>query len=158
MDRQMVDARQPRFGQAITGSALLIGFVVGWRPLIPILAVTLGAAALGGPRVNSYAYLFRLARRLLPIGPPRELEEAWPPRFANIVGFVVLAVATALMAWGPSQAAWGLALLVSALALLAAVTGLCVGCEIYVLLRRRATRGRVSGKIVVPAEGPGTGG
>ena len=35
------------------------------------------------------------------------------------------------------------ALLVSALALLAAVTGLCVGCELYVVARRFMTRGRI---------------
>jgi hypothetical protein len=46
--------------------------------------------------------------------------------------------------------AWGLALLVSGLALLAAVTGLCVGCEFYVIARRVATRGRVAEKRVVP--------
>jgi hypothetical protein len=158
MGGQMVDVRQPRFGQAVTGASLLIGFVAGWTPMIPIMAVALGAAALGGPRINPYAHLFRLVRQPLRIGPPRELEEAWPPRFANTVGFLVLAAATLLLAWGSSLAAWVLALLVSALALLAAVTGLCVGCEIYVFVRRLATRGRVPGKIVVSAEGTGTGG
>lgn len=48
--------------------------------------------------------------------------------------------------------AWGLALLVSALALLAAATGLCVGCELYVLARRVITRGRVAEKQVARAQ------
>lgn len=157
-DIQMVDPRQPRFGQAITGAALLTGFVAAWTPVVPILALVLGAAALGGGRANPYAYLFRLARVVLPIGPPRELEEAWPPRFANMVGFVFLGTATALMAGGVPGAAWALALIVSALALLAAATGLCVGCEVYVAARRLATRGRVPSKVIVPAERSGTGG
>jgi hypothetical protein len=37
---------------------------------------------------------------------------------------------------------------VAALALLAAVTGLCVGCELYVVGRRLLTRGRAPGHIV----------
>jgi Domain of unknown function (DUF4395) len=49
----------------------------------------------------------------------------------------------------PGWVAWGLALMVSALALLAAVTGLCVACELYVMGRRVVTRGRVPEKRVV---------
>jgi hypothetical protein len=90
------------------------------------------------------------------VGPPRELEEAAPPRFANTVGFVVLsAAALAWYAFGLAWVAWGLALLVSALALLAAVAGLCVGCELYVWARRVATGGRIRGRVVVPAERTG---
>jgi hypothetical protein len=48
--------------------------------------------------------------------------------------------------------AWGLALLVSGLALLAATTGLCVGCELYVFVRRLATRGRVAERLTRPVE------
>lgn len=149
---QLVDPRQPRLGQAITGGALLLGFVVGWTPVVPILGLVLGAAAIGGRRANPYAYLFPQARRLLRLGPPTELEESWPPRFANAVGFAFLAAATALLIAGLHAAAWALALIVSALALLAAATGLCVGCEIYVILRRLATRGRIPSRIVVPSD------
>ncbi len=49
--------------------------------------------------------------------------------------------------------AWALALIVSGLALLAASTGFCVGCELYVILRRAVTRGRVAERLVVSAEG-----
>lgn len=155
---QMVDPRQPRFGQAITGGALLLGFVAGWGPIVPVLAVVLGAAAIGGRRANLYAHLFPPARRLLGLGPPSELEEVWPPRFANAVGFVFLAAATAFLLAGLPGPAWALALIVSALALLAAVTGLCVGCEIYVAVRRLATRGRIPARIVVPSSRTGKGG
>ena len=37
---------------------------------------------------------------------------------------------------GYSTLGWALALIVAALALLATVTGLCVGCELYMLLAR----------------------
>jgi uncharacterized protein DUF4395 len=144
----MVDTRQPRLGQAVTGATLLVGFVLDVPPILPIVGLLLGAAALLGPRFNPYAWLFRALRRTGVLGPARELEEAAPPRFANAVGFVCLAGATAAAYLGASWVGWALALLVAALALLSAVTGLCVGCEVYVLARRVATRGRAPGHVV----------
>jgi hypothetical protein len=151
----MVDPRQPRFGQAITGAALLVGFLLDLPILIPVVGAVLAAASLLGTSANLYGWLWRGARAALPIGPPRELEEAAPPRFANTLGFLFLSVASvAFYAFEQPLAggwvAWGLALLVSGLALLAAITGLCVGCEFYVIARRVATRGRVAEKRVVP--------
>lgn len=148
----MVDPRQPRFGQAVTGTVLAVAFVLGWAPVLPILAAVLGAASLLGPRANVYAYLWRGLVRALRIPPPVELEEAGPPRFANTLGFLFLTGSSAAMyGFGADTLGWTLALLVSGLALLAAGTGLCVGCELYVLVRRVATGGRIKGKRVVPA-------
>jgi hypothetical protein len=150
----MVDPRQPRFGQAITGSVLLLGFLLELPVVLPVLAVILAGASLLGPRWNLYAYLYRPVKGLL--GPPSELEEAAPPRFANTVGFVFLAVATlAYYALDAPGLAWGLGLVVSGLALLAAITGLCVGCELYVVARRITTKGRISRRITRPATGAG---
>jgi len=152
---RMIDPRQPRLGQGITGTALLIGFLLDQPLMLPVLAVILAAASLGGPSINPYALLFRGVRSAGWIGPPRELEEAGPPRFSNTLGFVFLTAAS-LAHYLPDQPvtwlAWGLGLLVSALALLAAITGLCVGCEMYVFARRLATRGRVARRITRPVE------
>ena len=150
---QMVDPRQPRLGQGITGGVLLVGFLLDQPLVLPVLAVILAAASLGGPAINPYAWLFRAARRAGVFGPPRELEEAAPPRFSNTLGFGFLTGAS-LAYYLPAQPveglAWGLGLLVSALALLAAITGLCVGCELYVFVRRVATRGRIAERITRP--------
>ncbi len=145
---RMVDPRQPRLGQGISGIVLLIGYLLDAPVVLPVLAAVLALASLGGPAVNPYAWLFRGLRAAGVFGPPKELEEAAPPRFANTVGFVFLTVASlAHYAFDPPLAAgwvaWGLGLVVSALALLAAITGLCVGCELYVYARRLATRGRI---------------
>jgi hypothetical protein len=148
----MIDPRQPRVGQAITGTATLLAFVLDLPAIMPVIAVVLAPASFLGAKGNPYAYLWRGLRKALKIGPPRELEESWPPRFANICGFVFLFAASA--AWYVFEApvvAWSLDLIVAALALLASTTGLCVGCEIYVLGRRVATRGRIKRKLVVPA-------
>jgi uncharacterized protein DUF4395 len=159
----MVDPRQPRLGQGITGAVLLAGFVLDAPVVVPILTVVLAGASLLGPAFNAYGHLFRLLRRGGVFGPPRELEEAAPPRFANTLGFgFLLAASLAWFAFDPPLAGgwvtWGLGLLVSTLALLAATTGLCVGCEVYVWVRRLATGGRIGGRLVRPVGRAGTPG
>jgi len=148
----MVDPRSPRLGQAITGTVLGLAFVLRWPAVIPIVSAVLAGASPLGPRANLYAHLFRWAKRAFRLGPPAYLEEAAPPRFSNTVGFLFTATATvALYGFGADGPAWTLAVVVSVLALLAAVTGLCVGCELYVLARRFATRGRVARRLTVPS-------
>lgn len=148
----LIDARQPRLGQGITGTLLVLNFVLGLDPvIIPVLAVVMGSASLLGPKFNLYAYLFKALKDRF--GPPKELEEPWPPRFANLLGFVFLTIASiAFYVFDSSVVAWGVGLLVAALALLAAITGVCVGCEFFVIGRRIATKGRVASKLVVHKE------
>jgi hypothetical protein len=75
------------------------------------------------------------------------------------VGFLFLTAASiAYYAFDAEGLAWGLGLVVSGLALLAAITGLCVGCEFYVLARRIATKGRVARRITRPVERAGAAG
>jgi len=62
-------------------------------------------------------------------------------RVAAAVGFVFLALATLAWFGDVPGLADGLALIVAALAALAAVTGLCVGCEAYVWMKRRSGAG-----------------
>lgn len=150
----MVDPRQPRLGQGLTGVVLLTGFLADQPVILPVLTLILALASIGGSALNPYAWIFRGIRAAGWLGPPRELEEAAPPRFSNTLGFVFLATASLAYYLPPTPirtVAWGLGLLVSALALLAAVTGLCVGCELYVFVRRLATRGRVPRRITRPA-------
>jgi hypothetical protein len=83
------------------------------------------------------AYRHLLAPRL---GPPDELEDPRPPRFAAAVGVAFLVGATVAFVAGAGALGWVLTLIVAGLAALAAVTGVCVGCEMYVMaakLRRR---------------------
>ena len=136
---RLVDPRQPRFGQALTGGIVLLGFIVGWPQVLPAIAVVLAGAALGGSSINLYTHLYRGFKQVAGLAPPAELEEAAPPRFANTVGFVFLAAATLAWVLDVTIVAWTLGLIVSSLALLAAITGLCVGCELYLAARRVTT-------------------
>jgi Domain of unknown function (DUF4395) len=61
------------------------------------------------------------------------LEDARPPRFANIVGAVVLIAASLAYLFGLDVIGVALGLLVAGLALLASATGFCAGCEAYKL-------------------------
>lgn len=131
-----IDPRGPRFNQAVLTAALLIGFLLDLRVVVPAFAIVLFVGAAFGPRYGPFLRLY--AEIIRPrLAPATELEDPRPPRFAAAVGVAFLAAATAAFAAGGPGLAWTLALVVAALAGLAATTGLCVGCEIYVVLARR---------------------
>ncbi len=131
-----IDPRGPRFNQAVLATALVVGFLADWRPVVPVFAVVLLAGAALGPRYGPFLALYAKAIRPR-LGPPSELEDPRPPRFASAVGVAFLAAGTLAFLAGSTAAGWGLALIVAALAALSATTGVCVGCEVYLLLTRR---------------------
>jgi hypothetical protein len=128
-DLDVIDARAPRFNQAVIGTLALVAFLIGWWPLLGLLALqfALGLSLCRRWCLPCVAY-FELVQPRLGEG---ELEDARAPRFANMIGLTVLTAATIAHAAGLHTLGWVLALLVAALALLAAVTGFCTGCEIY---------------------------
>ena len=131
-----IDPRGPRFNQTVLAVALLTGFLVDWRPVVPLFALVLLAGAALGPKYGPFLALY--ARVIKPrLAPPRELEDPRPPRFAAAVGVVFLGAGSLAFAAGAAGLGWGLALIVAALAGLSAVTGICVGCEIYLFAARR---------------------
>jgi hypothetical protein len=86
---------------------------------------------------SPYGWLFRRAVRPR-IGPPTEFEAPEPPRFAQAVGLAFAALGLVGYGIGPEWlglAATGAAL---AAAFLNATFGYCLGCEMYLLVRRVA--------------------
>lgn len=131
-----IDPRGPRFNQGVLATALLVGFVLDWRWVIPVWAGVLAVGALFGPRFGPFLRLY--ADVIKPrLQAPAYLEDPRPPRFAAAVGTVFLVAASAALLAGVAAAAWALALIVAGLAALAAVTGICVGCEIWLFAARR---------------------
>jgi hypothetical protein len=133
-----IDPRGPRFNQAVLSLALVVGFLLqdvgGWI-VIPVWAVVLFLGAAFGPRYGPFLRLY--AEVVKPrLKPPAELEDPRPPRFAAVIGTVFLTTGTVALIAGLGGLAWGLALIVAALAGLSAVTGICVGCEVYLLIAR----------------------
>ncbi|HVF31683.1 MAG TPA: DUF4395 domain-containing protein [Acidimicrobiales bacterium] len=131
-----IDPRGPRFNQAVLTVALLGAFLLDARWVVPLFAVVLLLGAALGPRYGPFLRLY--AEVIRPrLAPPADLEDPRPPRFAAAVGVVFLTGASVAFAAGAHGLGWALALVVAALAGLAAVTGICVGCEVYLLLARR---------------------
>jgi Domain of unknown function (DUF4395) len=128
-DLDVIDRRAPRANQLVIGVLAVLAFVTGWWPILGLLALQLAAGLTLGRRwcLACVAY-FELVQPRFGEGP---LEDARSPRFANVMGAVVLTAATAAIAAGYAAVGWALGLLVAALALLAAATGFCTGCEIY---------------------------
>jgi hypothetical protein len=141
-DTTVIDARAPRFNQAAIGLLAAVAVVVGPWWLLAVLALQLAIGLTLGRRycLPCLAY-FELVQPRLGEGP---LEDARPPRFANLVGVVFLGAASVAFAAGWEAAGTILGALVAALALLAAATGLCVGCEAYKLGHRLTGRRFVS--------------
>jgi hypothetical protein len=118
----------PRFAQAITGM-LCLEAILWQTPVAVWVALALVAIAVVAPRWSPVGWLFRQ------IAPPaRELEPAGPVRFSQALAAVFLAAAVASLAAGQEAIGWSLVGLVAALALVSAISGFCVGCEVYRLL------------------------
>ena len=130
-DTDVIDARAPRVNQAVVGACSLLAVVTGFWPLLALVALQLALGLLFGRRwcLACVAY-FELIQPRFGEGP---LEDARPPRVANMVGLVVLSAASVAYAAGAPVLGAALGVLVAALALLAAFTGFCTGCEAYKL-------------------------
>lgn len=139
-----VDPRGQRFTAGITATVLALVLVIPSEPvrtaLLAVQTAVFATAVLVGLGASPWAVAYtRLVRPRL--GPPDELEDARPPRFAQLVGLTFTAVAlVALLAGATTVAlvATGLALVA---ALLNAAVGLCLGCELYLALRRLSPAG-----------------
>ena len=129
-----LDPRGPRFAAALTTLVLVVVLATGWGWLA-LAQTAVFAITAADPRRGPYALLYRfvVAPRL---GPATEREDAAPVRFAQLVGFAFLAVASV----GYLSGAPAVGLVFAGFGLLAAFLnaafGLCLGCEAYLATRR----------------------
>lgn len=131
-----IDVRGPRFSAAITCAVLVLAFVLSSPLLLAAQVAVFAVAALAGLRWSPYGNLFRLLKRRLDWGPPPATEPEAGPRFAQTMGLLFTAGGLIALLAGAETLGWALVLIVVALSGLLAVTGLCVGCEVYALLAR----------------------
>lgn len=130
-----IDPRGPRFGALITMVVFAAVLITGNVWVLAVQAVFFAIGAFLGLTKTPYGLLYRwLVRPRL--GPPKELEAAAPPRFAQAVGLVISIIGIIGYAVGLTP----LGIIAAALALVAAVLngvfGLCLGCEMYLMIRR----------------------
>ncbi len=138
-----IDPRGPRFGAAITNLLSLIIFFLALDSSTATLAFVLLAyvwftflwGANYGNQRHPYGVLFKKFVRPR-LQAPRQLEDARPPRFAQLVGLIV---ASAGFILGFTIGALGVAIAAGALfvaSVLQAYFGFCLGCQLYLGLRR----------------------
>jgi len=133
-----VDPRGLRFAAGVTTVVLALTLVLNNPWPLAVQAVVFAVSVAFGVGASPYGLLFkRLVRPRL--GPPKELEDAAPPRFAQLVG-LVFAVAGLI---GYLTGATVLGVVATGFALVAAfvnaAVGLCLGCEAYLLIHRIRT-------------------
>jgi Domain of unknown function (DUF4395) len=141
-----IDPRGPRFGAVITTVVLAVVLITGSGWLLAAQALVFAAGAAFGLRYAPYGLLYRWLIRPR-LGPPRELEPEAPPRFSQAVGLVFAVAGVAGYAAGIT---W-LGVAATAAALIAAFLngafGYCLGCQMYLLIRRI----RPGRQVLVPA-------
>lgn len=154
-----IDPRGPRFTAGITALLLLVDVFLGLitpigataaaritepASLLLILLALLFAWGVLWPRTAPWGALYRsvIQPRLKA---PAEREDPRPPRFAQGVGLVVVTIGLLLHVAGVP---WALPIAAAAAfvaAFLNAVFGLCLGCQLYLMLQRAGLVGREAG-------------
>ncbi|SNY32905.1 DUF4395 domain-containing protein [Paractinoplanes atraurantiacus] len=133
-----LDPRGQRFAATLTSIVLAVVLATGWGWLALVQTVIFAVTA-ADPRRGPYSYVYRAL--ILPrIGPPKEREPAAPVRFAQLVGFSFLAVASVGYLSGVTMVGVVFAAFGLLAAFLNAAFGLCLGCEAYVAIRRVTAR------------------
>ena len=138
-----IDPRGPRFGATITSFLLLVTVFLGLGSdtqqaafyFLIFIAALFGIGALLGTARHPYGIIFKAFIRPR-LSDPSELEDPRPPQFAQSVGLLVTLVGIVLALFGLPYAiaiAAGAAFIA---AFLNAAFAYCLGCQIYLGLKR----------------------
>jgi hypothetical protein len=130
-----IDARGPRFGAVITTVVLALALATTsmWLLLAQTLVFAVGAIA--GMRYAPYGLVYRFLVRPR-LGPPTRFEPAAPPRVAQGVGMVFAALGVIGYATGVTGVGIAFTALALAAAFLNAAFDFCLGCQMYLFIRR----------------------
>jgi hypothetical protein len=141
MSTQQLDVRGPRFGAVITTVVLAIAFLSQGTALATSLlilqTITFAIGALVGPHAQPYGLIFKKVVKPR-LSPAIKFEDPQPPRFAQAVGlgFAVVALLGIVIGSATVTAvAVGFAL---AAAFLNGAFSFCLGCEMYLLIKKFA--------------------
>jgi hypothetical protein len=131
----VIDPRGPRFAAAVTAVVLTVALLTGSAWVLAVQVAVFAVGALLGVAASPYGLAYR--RLVRPrLGPPGELEDARPPRFAQTVGLLVTGVGLVLALAGVPWSVEISAALALVAAFLNAAFGLCLGCELYLWAKR----------------------
>jgi hypothetical protein len=133
-----IDPRGPRFNAAVTSVVLIATLATHGTTQIVLAAVQtvlFGWGAFLGIQNTPVATVFK--RFVRPrLASPKELEDSAGPRFSQLVGFFFLLPALIAFIAGVTLAGLILTGFALVAALLNAVFAFCLGCELYLILKR----------------------
>lgn len=140
-----IDPRGPRFGAAITSLLSLSAFVLSlqswvYAAPISILLFLLFTWSVFSPATHPYGWLFKTIVRPR-LKAPTELEDPRPPQFAQKVGFGFSVLGIIGVAFVPILVTVSAAFIFFA-AFLNAFFNFCLGCQMYLGLRRLGLIGK----------------
>ena len=135
----MIDPRGQRFAATITTVVLAVVLLTGNPWLLLAQAALFAVGVLAWPASTPYAWLYRTAVRPR-LAPPSELEAAEPPRFAQLCGLAFTVVALLGVVAGLGVVTTIAVSAALAAAFLNAAFGFCLGCEMYLRIRRAGIR------------------
>ena len=127
-----IDPRGQRFGAGVSVVILAIAFVTGSFWLAALVGLNLLVASAFGTRLFVPGRPWPLVRSALRLG-PTEPEHEYPPRFAQALGGLFIALGAVLYGLGLTTLGWLPVGAVAALQTILAVTGFCLGCKLYFL-------------------------
>ena len=138
-----LDPRGPRFGAGITSVLMLIVIYLSLDANTIDIAFAVMAFAVVmfvfgsvlGPAKHPYSYLYKFTLRKL-LKDPSFLEPAKPVHFAQVIGLVVTGSGLALHFAGVPNALPISAALAFLAAFVNAVFAYCIGCQMYLGLKR----------------------
>ena len=127
-----IDPRGQRFGAGVSVVVLFAAFAADWFWLAALVGLNLLLASAFGTRLFLPGRAWPLVRSALRLG-PAEAEHEYPPRFAQALGGIVIAVGALAYGIGLVAIGWLFVSAVAALQAVLAVTGYCLGCRLYFL-------------------------
>ncbi|MFB6705202.1 DUF4395 domain-containing protein [Streptomyces sp. NPDC056333] len=130
-----IDPRGTRFAAALTTIVLGAVLITGSSALLAVQTAIFALGVFAGLQYSPYGWLYRVGIQPR-LDPPRELEDARPPRFAQGVGFGFGLVGTVGYLTGADWLGLAATALALAAAFLNAAFGYCLGCEMYLSIRR----------------------
>lgn len=141
MSNQQLDVRGPRFGAAVTTIVLAIAFLtqgtVIASALLVLQTIAFAIGSIVGPHAQPYGLFFK--KFVKPrLAPATKFEDPQPPRFAQAVGLgfaIVALIGIVIGSATVTSVAVGIAL---AAAFLNGAFSFCLGCEMYLLIKKFA--------------------
>ncbi len=103
--------------------------------ILVVLTALFAIGAIFGTTKHPYAWLFKTFVRPR-LGAPTELEDAAPPQFAQAVGLFVAGVGVVLHLAGVEYGLVGAAAAAFVASFLNSVFNYCLGCQMYLGLKR----------------------